>query len=255
MKNKNTYIASCHFTTTYPHLSDAIQKYVQQRWKMQIMRCCTPKYQIKKTENEMPNTYKAIWKTIVPHNQPLEGDTIYSICNNCLAVIQETHPTVQTKSIWELVDADTNFSFPDFGGKKMTIQDCWRCFENENIQKAVRSILSKMNISVIELEESREKTNFCGTSLYRAGSVRTLKLAPNRYVKNGKGKFIPHTTEEIKTLMEVHAHKFSTKEVVTYCHTCQIGLKLGGLEATHLAELLFVDKSRLQIKIKNLVIN
>ena len=53
-----------------------------------------------------------------------------------------------------------------------------------------------MNINIVELENNYEKTNFCGDSLYKSAPPRNLKLAPNRFVKNANGKFIPHSIEE-----------------------------------------------------------
>lgn len=239
MNGRTIYIASCNFTKAYPALSYAIQQYVKSRWQMELMRCCTPKYRTRSTEEALPAHYRPQWQAIDPYLQLQAGDTICSVCNNCLSIVQETHPEVNFKSLWEMISDDDQFLFPNLGGKEMTVQDCWRSYDNPNLQNAVRAILSKMNVSIVELDENREKTNFCGTSLYQSGSARTLKLAPIRYVQHGEGKFIPHTDEQRKSLMLTHAQKFCTDEVLCYCHTCQKGLELGEKKAIHLAQLLF----------------
>ena len=96
-----------------------------------------------------------------------------------------------------------------------------------------------MNIRVLECEESREKTDFCGISLYRPAPPRNLKLAPKRFVVNAVGKFEPHTEEEQRTLMEDYVRGFGGEQVLCYCHYCYEGLQLGGAKVFHLAQLLF----------------
>ena len=54
------------------------------------------------------------------------GDNVYSLCHNCNNIIEETHSGTETASLWELIDKDPDFQFPDYSGLKATIQDCWR---------------------------------------------------------------------------------------------------------------------------------
>lgn len=96
-----------------------------------------------------------------------------------------------------------------------------------------------MNINIVELENNYEKTNFCGDSLYKSAPPRNLKLAPNRFVKNANGKFIPHSIKEREELMKKYCSKITTEKVIAYCHYCVSGLKLGKKQGIHLAELLF----------------
>ena len=53
------------------------------------------------------------------------------------------------------------------------------------------------------------------------------------------GKFIPHTMEEQTALMQEYCAGLKKQPVVCYCHYCLEGLKLGGADAKHLAELIF----------------
>lgn len=52
----------------------------------------------------------------------MPGDTVYSLCHNCAAIIEETKPGVATRSLWELIADDPDFPFPDYGGRAMTVQ-------------------------------------------------------------------------------------------------------------------------------------
>lgn len=131
------------------------------------------------------------WRGLPDSGSFSEGDRVYSLCHNCNNIIEEMHPGVEVHSLWELIDSDPAFSFADHHELKAYIQDCWRSRDRKDEQDAVRSLMKKMNIDIMELSGSREKTDFCGVSLYRAQPPRNPKLAPKHYVAGAAGKFIP----------------------------------------------------------------
>lgn len=233
------YVASCVFTQNYPELSIQIQKYLEKRFNMQIIRCCVPNYKIKEFEDSMPDWMRQQWKNLPSYQEFSNENTMVYVCHNCSAIFQETQPQIKLLSLWELILNDADFPFPDYHHEEMTIQDCWRSYDNRCEQEAVRSLLMKMNIDTVELEENYEKTQFCGISLYQPSPKRNLILAPERFVKNAEGKFFPHSDEEKLKLMHTYCRKIKTERVVAYCHYCVKGLKLGGKDAKHIAELLF----------------
>lgn len=120
------------------------------------------------------------------------GDITYSLCHNCTNIVAEQHPGVSTRSLWELIDADPNFVFADLSGMQATVQDCWRTRECSAEQAAVRSILKKMHVALVEAPEHHEKTQFCGSSLYREQPKKNAFFAPKHYVEQAQGKFLPH---------------------------------------------------------------
>ena len=105
----------------------------------------------------------------------------------------------------------------------------------------MRSLLRKMNINFVEIDENREKTDFCGVSLYRSQPPRNPKLAPKHYAEGAVGKFIPHTPEEQQQLMKDYCSRLPTGKVICYCHYCLEGLLLGNADAHHIAQLLFPE--------------
>lgn len=235
---KYFYVASCVFTEDEPLLSKKVQAYVSDKLSIPIMRCCTPKYKIQQFEERMPKWYQAEWQSI-PHFKEYTNGTMVSICHNCSAIFEEMYPNIQRMSIWELILQDEKFSYPDYHGMKMTVQDCWRSRENVKEQNAVREIMKRMNIDIIELKENHTKTNFCGDSLYQKQPLRNPKLAPKRFIENAMGLFQEHTLEEKKKIMEKYCSAITTEKVVAYCHYCIRGLNLGGKEGIHLARLIF----------------
>lgn len=238
----HVFVAACVFTSKYPELSLRIQTYLKERYSMPIIRCCVPKYELKKFEDAMPDWYRPQWSNLPDFRTFTPKHTMVYLCHNCRNIFLEQLPEVPTKSLWELVLEDNSFPFPDYHGETIAVQDCWRSYDNRAEQDAVRTLLQKMNINIVELPENHEKTNFCGHSLYQPAPVRNLKLAPKRYVENAADKFLPHTDEEKRQLMEDYCQTIPTDKVIAYCHYCIDGLKLGGKNAVHLAELLFPER-------------
>ena len=220
-------------------MSQRIQNYIAEKGDVQIVRCCTPKYKLKEFAAKMPEDYREQWCSLPDSGSFSDGDMVYSICHNCTAILTETKPTVIVKSFWELILEDDTFLFPSYPDRSVIVQDCWRSRQHIQEQKAVRELLSKMQISYREQEECFENTDFCGTTLYSACIPRNKVLAPKHFVDDAEGKFVPHTENEKMELMKSYCRKFQDQEVLTYCHYCQEGLELGGANAVHLAELLF----------------
>lgn len=206
---------------------------------MRIVRCCVPKYDLQRFREQMPEDYRDKWDSIPDCADFLPGDTVYSLCHNCSAILEESKPGVNVRSIWELILSDERFAYPDHRGQSIFVQDCWRAKDRRSEQDAVRAILRKMNFEVLELPDSREQTDFCGVSTYRPSPKRNLELAPRRFVENAAGKFIPRTKEEQVALMRAYCERFHGEPVAAYCHYCVEGLELGGARARHLAALLF----------------
>jgi len=239
---KEYYVASCVFTSRFPQLSDKIQRYLRERYDMPIVRCCIPKYKLKEYEEKMPEQYRSGWRSLPDCATFGAGDVVYSVCHNCSNIIEETRSGVKTVSLWELILLDDSFVYPDFSNMKVTVQDCWRSKERHSEQLAVRSLLKKMGIDFVELNENMNRTEFCGNSLYKPQPARNPKLAPLHYEVNAQGKFLPHTIEEQEKIMKEYCKQFSTDDVICYCHYCLEGLLMGGVNGKHIAELLFDEK-------------
>lgn len=236
------YIASCVFSAKFPELSRKIREYVSSAYGIEVIRCCVPKWKVKIYEEKMAEgILRDSWKALPETATFTNGDETWSLCANCSNIIEECHSGVAVHSLWELIDQDENFPFPDYSGLKVTIQDCWRSRERSEVQSTVRSLLTKMNIEFVEAEKNHENTDFCGNSLYRAQVARNPKLAPKHYKEQAEGKFIPHTEEEQKRIMEEYCRQYTTETVVCYCHYCLEGLITGGVDGRHLAHMLFRD--------------
>lgn len=210
------YFPSCKFTAKYPRLSGTIKNYLQKTFDAEVAGCCRPSL-----------------------SKISKDDTVVYVCNTCATFFKESSRSERIISLWELMLEDSGFQYPDYEGKRMTVQDCWRTHDDRTEQDAVREILRRMNIEAVELDENYEKTKFCGCSLYEPLPPRYDELAPKRLGLDAQGLFIPHTQEEKGALMQEHCQQITTDDVVCYCVACVNGINLGGKQGCHLAELAF----------------
>ena len=237
------YIASCLFTARFPQTSLAIQKYIATKPDIQIVRCCIPNFRIKENTDRIPDDEaRGAWAQLPPSADYQPGDVAYSICPNCTNILGEQHEGLKVFSLWELIDSDPDFVFPDYAGMKATLQDCWRTRDQRGEQEAVRRLLDRMHIEYVEAAENHEHTEFCGSTLYREQPAKNAKFAPKHYVEQAKGKFEPHTPEEQVRIMRDYCKGYTTDTVVCYCHYCLEGLQQGGVNGIHIAHLLFPEK-------------
>lgn len=235
----NYYISSCVFTKQFPELSHRIREYVEAHYHFQTVRCCVPDWKVQTYEDAMPEgALREEWKRTPQSAVFMPGDEVWSLCANCVNIVEEWRGA-RAHSLWERIADDAAFPFPDFSGMKVTIQDCWRMRDRPETQNAVRRLLDRMHIDWVEAEKHHEDTDFCGKSLYRPQVERNPKLAPRHYREGAEGLFLPHSEEEQNAIMRAYCEAYKTQTVVCYCHYCLEGLKAGGVDGRHIAELLF----------------
>ena len=209
------FFPSCKATAQFKEASKAARAYVKEHFGIAPIGCCRPNH-----------------KKLSPE------DTALVVCNNCAAIIEEnTEASIQF--LWDIIDQDEAFPFPDYRGEKMTLQDCWISFEKRYLQETVRSLLRKMNIGIVELEENFESTKFCGVNLLAPCTESNAKLAHKRYVEQFPHMFTPMEPEEQVKHFRKHCEQIETEKVVCYCKFCTDGINMGGKKGIHLLELLF----------------
>lgn len=203
----------CKYTLHDPLGSEKLQAYLRARLGAETAGCCSADY-----------------------GKPGAGDTSVFVCPTCAAILEESAPLAQTVSVYECLAGDGDFPWPDYGGARMTIQDCWRTRDHRAMQEAIRHILKRMNIEAAELPQSYEKTDFCGATRFQVPSPRYERLCPRRLVE--QGDFRPLPPEEQRRLMEENGKRYQTETVICYCTGCMTGVEMGGHRAVHLLDLM-----------------
>lgn len=176
----------------------------------------------------------------VEHQSLAPDDTALCICNNCMAMIDEDVDNGVLENIWMIIDQDDGFLLPDYGGRRMGVQDCGRAYDRIDVQDAVRSLLRKMNIEVVELPDARERCRFCGASFLGEAPAQDRGFAPWRYGEDAvaRGIFMGMNPDDIHDALVAHCEAIEPNEVVCYCTACDAGLEEGGKDAINLLELI-----------------
>lgn len=144
------------------------------------------------------------------------GTRIINICAGCDKRYRELYAGISTVSFWELLAESEVFSFPDYRQREMTILDACPTRDQQRVHKAIRTLLRRMNIKLVEPEKTGSKSTCCGDSFYGV-----LPVA------------------QVKEQMAKRAAEMPVEEVVVYCVSCIKAMHIGGRQPRYLVDLLF----------------
>ena len=152
-----------------------------------------------------------------------KGSVIVNVCAGCDRRFRTLYEGISTISLWELLNESDNFQFPDYKGMEVSIHDPCPVRNTPAVHKAVRELLRKMNIKVIEAENSGTKSIRCGDSLYPGCEVSKIHGAMKR-----------------------RAQSMPCGQVVVYCVSCIKAMYIGGKAPCYLGDLLLNQKTEPQ---------
>lgn len=158
------------------------------------------------------------------HNPQLhKGATIINNCAGCDRRFRSLYEGIQTISLWEVLDSIESLPFPDYSGMTVSVHDSCSYRPKPQVHKAVRSILNKMNIEIIESEFSGTKSICCGDDFYPSLSI-----------------------EKVKELQKKRAAQMPCQDVVVYCVSCIKSMTIGEKTAHHMVDLLLNENTEPQ---------
>jgi len=155
-------------------------------------------------------------------NKPtLEDNTeVINICPGCDRRYRENYTNASTTSLWEVLAESDFFEFPDYKGQKMSIIDACPTRSQERVHRAIRTLLKKMNIELVEPEKTGLKSTCCGDSFWGV---------------------LP--TEQIKEKMQARVAEMPVEDVVVYCVSCSKSVFIGGKTPHYMIDLLFSEET------------
>ncbi|MEI6680811.1 MAG: (Fe-S)-binding protein [Mariniphaga sp.] len=157
--------------------------------------------------------------TCCHHNPQIKSATeIINICPGCDKRFGNDYENVTTISLWEILAETDFFVFPDYHGQSMSIMDACPTREQERVHNAIRTILAKMNITLVEPQNTRTRSTCCGDSFY--GKIPVHKV---------REQMIKRTSE------------MPLEDVVVYCVSCIKSVFIGGYRPHYLVDLLFSE--------------
>lgn len=151
------------------------------------------------------------------HEPNLESGTqVINTCPGCDRRYRELYEGITTISLWEILAENETFPFPDYEGMEMTIHDACPTRTEERVHIAMRKLLEKMNITVIEPKNTRTKSICCGDSFHGILPV-----------------------DEVKEQMKKRSKEMPSDNVVVYCVSCVKSMYIGGKKPRYIIDLLF----------------
>ena len=154
------------------------------------------------------------------HPELIPETEVINVCPGCDKRYKNNYEDITTISLWEVLSKSDFFPFPDYNGKEMTIIDACPTRSEKQIHKAIRILLKKMNIKLIEPAKTGTKSTCCGDSFY--GVIPTTK---------------------VKTQMKKKSSEMPRDDIVVYCVSCSKSVYIGGKKPHYLIDLLFNEET------------
>ena len=144
-----------------------------------------------------------------------EGATIINNCAGCDRRFTHDYDSVQTISLWEVLDSIELLPLPQYHGLTVSVHDSCSYRRRPEVHAAVRSLLGKMNIDIVEAEKHGVDSQCCGDNFY--------------------GR-IP--LEKVHEMMKKRADQFPCQDVVCTCIGCMKALTFGGKSPRYMPDLI-----------------
>lgn len=149
--------------------------------------------------------------------------TIINNCAGCDRRFSSLYEGVQTISLWEVLDSIGNLPLPDHTGLKVSVHDSCSYRPKPQVHAAVRSILRKMNMEIIDSKYSGTKSICCGDNFYPQLPI-----------------------EKVTELQKKRAAQMPCQDVVVYCVFCIKSMTIGGKTPHHMADLVLNEETEPQ---------
>lgn len=158
-----------------------------------------------------------MWLTCCRHVPLLPpGTSVVNTCPGCDRRYRENYRDSSTISVWEVLAGAPGLSLPDYAGREMAILDACPTRSETRVHTAVRELIRRMNISLVEPLRTGTESTCCGDSFW--GEI---------------------PTERVVDLMKKRASEMPSHEVVVYCISCAKSMFHGARQPRYLVDLLF----------------
>jgi len=163
--------------------------------------------------------------SICCHHDPRlpHGVTIINNCAGCDRRFRSLYEGIHTISLWEVLDSVKNLPLPDHTGLTVSVHDSCSFRSKPQVHAAVRSILRKMNIEIIDSKYSGTKSICCGDHFYPQLPI-----------------------EKVTELQKKRAAQMPCQDVAVYCVSCIKSMAIGGKTPRHMVDLVLAQQTEPQ---------
>jgi len=152
------------------------------------------------------------------------GTTIINTCAGCDRRFSNLYEGIDTISLWEILAENDLCEFPDYKGLEVSVHDACPIRTKPQVHKAIRTLLDKMNIKIIETKYNGTHSICCGDDFYPSLPV-----------------------EKVHEKMKERASSMPCDEVCVYCISCIKSMHIGGKKPRYILDLLFEEQSDPQV--------
>jgi Fe-S oxidoreductase len=152
------------------------------------------------------------------------GSLMINVCPGCDRRFRSLYEGISTVSLWEVLDGLDAFPFPHYSGLTLSVHDACPVRQRPQVHQAVRTLLKKMRIDVVETEFRGAHSICCGDDFYPSLPV-----------------------EMVHQRMKERADSMPCQEVCVYCVSCIKSMYIGGKTPRHLMDLLMGESTEPQI--------
>jgi len=190
---KTYFNPGCALSIYKPKMENKIVEYLNKNYEETVMHkiCCRHEPQIEK------------------------GSLIINVCAGCDNRFGTLYEGISTISVFEIIDGLDSFVYPNYEGLKVSVHDPCPVREKPQVHQAVRNLLEKMNIEVVETRFSGTRSICCGDDFYPQ-----------------------HPVNKVHKAMRRRAESMPCEDVCVYCVSCIKSMHIGGKTPRHLVDLL-----------------
>ena len=148
------------------------------------------------------------------------GSVVICDCAGCTKRFGTLYEGVSSVTLFEILAHCGDLPLPDHGGIKMSVQDPCYFRNRPHVHQAVRTLLERMNIQVVDSEFSGQRSVCCGELL-----VDKLPI------------------EKVLEKQKERCAQFPCEDVAVYCAACQESIASGGKRGHYLMDLLIGEET------------
>ena len=152
------------------------------------------------------------------------GTCVINTCPGCDRRYRTYYEDSTTVSLWEVIAEADWFKYPDYHGARISVQDACPTRSQPRVHEAIRTLLKKMNVEVVEPERTKTSTICCGDALFPARPLA-----------------------DVHAMMRSRAASMPEEDVAVYCISCIKSMAIGGRKPRYLVDLLFGEETEPQV--------
>lgn len=150
-----------------------------------------------------------------------EGSTIINNCAGCDRRFRSLYEGVNTITLWELLDSIEDLKLPKYEGLEVSVHDSCSFRQKPQVHKAVRSLLSKMGIKIVESKFNGANSICCGDNLYGRVPI-----------------------EKVYEFQKNRASQMPCDDVVVYCVSCIKSMIIGEKSPRYMVDLILNKETK-----------